>query len=256
MTKNKMMRIASVLLIVTILSTCALSGTFAKYVTTADGTATARVAKWGVVISVEGGDAVFDTEYAKAANSTFVDDNTVISANVDCVVAPGTASVEPFKATLTGESEVAAQFKLAISDFSEICLPAGTYTDYTHYDIAEGYGTFDLAEDYYPVVLTLKASFPTMGYNKTWTGSWADLEAGLNAVSAGHYHSDDLTVDVPAGVDLTGSFELSWAWAFDGNDKADTFLGVAANDPSIIADVQGASLVETFTFTASATQID
>lgn len=47
MKKNKMMRIASVLLVAVLLSTCAISGTFAKYITTSTGTDTARVAYWG-----------------------------------------------------------------------------------------------------------------------------------------------------------------------------------------------------------------
>ena len=54
MKKNKMMRIASVLLVAVLISTCAISGTFAKYVTRAEGTDTARVAKWGILLTVEG----------------------------------------------------------------------------------------------------------------------------------------------------------------------------------------------------------
>ena len=47
MKKNKMMRIASVLLVAVILTTCAISGTFAKYVSSADSSDSARVAYWG-----------------------------------------------------------------------------------------------------------------------------------------------------------------------------------------------------------------
>ena len=49
--KNYLMRIASILFIVTLISTCCVSGTFAKYVTSASASDTARVAKWGVSIS-------------------------------------------------------------------------------------------------------------------------------------------------------------------------------------------------------------
>ena len=48
MKKNKMMRIASVLLVAVLLSTCAISGTFAKYVTQVSGNDSARVARWGI----------------------------------------------------------------------------------------------------------------------------------------------------------------------------------------------------------------
>lgn len=51
MKKNKIMRIASVLLVAVILTTCAISGTFAKYVTSGSGSDTARVAKFGVTVN-------------------------------------------------------------------------------------------------------------------------------------------------------------------------------------------------------------
>ena len=47
MKKNRIMRVFSVLLALTLISTCAISGTFAKYVTRAEGEDAARVAKWG-----------------------------------------------------------------------------------------------------------------------------------------------------------------------------------------------------------------
>lgn len=47
MKKNMMMRIASVLLVAVLLSTCAISGTFAKYTSSASGSDKARVAYWG-----------------------------------------------------------------------------------------------------------------------------------------------------------------------------------------------------------------
>ena len=51
MKRNKMMRIASVLLVAVLLSTCVISGTFAKYTTSNSATDSARVAKWGVIIT-------------------------------------------------------------------------------------------------------------------------------------------------------------------------------------------------------------
>ena len=81
MKKNKMMRVASALLVAVLLTTCAISGTFAKYVSQATGEDTARVAKWGwgdTSISID----LFATDY----------DGTVASANgTDKVIAPGTS---------------------------------------------------------------------------------------------------------------------------------------------------------------------
>ena len=47
MRKNRMMRLASVLLVLCLLTTSVISGTFAKYVTTVGGRDEARVARWG-----------------------------------------------------------------------------------------------------------------------------------------------------------------------------------------------------------------
>jgi hypothetical protein len=47
MKKNKMMRLASLLLVCVLLTTSVISGTFAKYTTSYTANDTARVAKWG-----------------------------------------------------------------------------------------------------------------------------------------------------------------------------------------------------------------
>ena len=47
MKKNVMMRVASALLVAVLMTTCAISGTFAKYTSTATGSDSARVARWG-----------------------------------------------------------------------------------------------------------------------------------------------------------------------------------------------------------------
>lgn len=78
MKKNVMMRIASVLLICVLVTTCGISGTFAKYVTTRTGSDEARVAKWGfgtTAIELE----LFATDYTDA-----------VSSETDNIVAPGT----------------------------------------------------------------------------------------------------------------------------------------------------------------------
>lgn len=51
MKKNKMMRIASVLLVAVLLSTCAISGTFAKFTSTVTGSDSVTVAKWSIQVN-------------------------------------------------------------------------------------------------------------------------------------------------------------------------------------------------------------
>ena len=62
MRKNRMMRAASALLVAVLMTTCTISGTFAKYVTEASGGDTARVAQWGVSVSAQT-DEVFGEKY-------------------------------------------------------------------------------------------------------------------------------------------------------------------------------------------------
>lgn len=117
MKKNKMMRIASVLLVAVLLSTCAIFGTFAKYTTSVTSQDSARVAYWGFQssnsIDITG---LFAATY-----------DNVKSQNVKDVVAPGTLGSASFAfaydenvtvnggaATMTGP-EVAYDFTITVN---------------------------------------------------------------------------------------------------------------------------------------------
>lgn len=252
MRKNKMMRIASVLLVAVLLTTCAISGTFAKYVTTASGTNSARVAKWGVMITGMG-DSLFSNTYAKDTATSI--DNTVVAT--EKVVAPGTKNESGVTFSLTGTPEVAVKIdiKVTASDGTsapiDVVLPEHTgYTDYTQ---APYTGTFDVAADYHPVVFTLKD-----GSNVLKSGTLAEIKSYLEAGSKEYDPRTDLSkIFSTSG---TGTYTLTWAWAFDNaehtNDKADTYLGnVAANTPDDIAK-DGVSTSIDFAIAITATQID
>ena len=110
MKKNMMMRLASVLLIAVLMSTCAISGTFAKYVTSAEGSDSARVAKWDIQLS--------GNQMTKGHTMAFNLFNTVedstggtetdIAANDGSIIAPGTKG--SFEFTLENNSEVTASY--------------------------------------------------------------------------------------------------------------------------------------------------
>ena len=94
MATNKAMRLGSVMLVLALLTTCAISATFAKYVTSATGNDSARVAYWGWTSDGNlAGDSttlgLFAKTYA-ADDASATSDNTVVSS--DNVVAPGTKS--------------------------------------------------------------------------------------------------------------------------------------------------------------------
>ncbi len=91
MKKNVMMRVASALLVAVLLTTCAISGTFAKYTTSATGSDSARVAKWG-----------FESVGTVAINDLFnYTDSGVKNTDgtVDGLIAPGTTNTRSFAFT-------------------------------------------------------------------------------------------------------------------------------------------------------------
>jgi hypothetical protein len=131
MRKNKMLRLASGMLVATLLSTSVISGTFAKYVTTAKASDTAVVAKWGVTVSASG--SLFGEKYSKGTTtntpttSTTAGDFTVESKNSSNLVAPGTQSdTLGFTFGINGTPEVTSKVSAEIVA-KDIYLAQGTY---------------------------------------------------------------------------------------------------------------------------------
>lgn len=104
MRKNKMMRAASGVLVATLMTTSIISGTFAKYTTSATGKDSARVATWGFAdTSSITLDELFKTAY---------DQNVLGKADV---IAPGTTNSADFYFKYSGKEaapEVAYTFKV------------------------------------------------------------------------------------------------------------------------------------------------
>lgn len=232
MKKNRMMRVASVLLVAVLLTTSAISGTFAKYVTQTSASDTARVAKWGVAL--ETGGTLFGPQYQKhdttdsAIPNTIT--NTVVVNGSGDIVAPGTSSndlndgaatYKGLNFSVTGTPEVAVKVSFSVADgWKDIVLPAADgYTDYTTYPAT---GTFNVAADYHPLKFTLcdKNNDPITGCSNV---PLADIVSYLNGTSSDLYF--------PANTNLAtalGTYTLYWKWEFSVDattDKYDTFLG-------------------------------
>ena len=114
MKKIKTMRIASILLIAVLMTTCAISGTFAKYVTGATGTDAARVAKWG--FESDGQLAITDL-FKKAYNN--------VTGAAD-VIAPGTTNSATFTFAFDEANNIAAPevaYTLTVSVDGSVCDP-------------------------------------------------------------------------------------------------------------------------------------
>ena len=239
MKKNKMMRMASMLLILVLLTTCTISGTFAKYVTTGSASDTARVAKWGVELSVEG--ELFSDSY-KNTKTTYNESEkgATITVQADTkgtnVVAPGTKNTEGITFVLKGKPEVDTKVEIVVKGLddaekaTDIYLVAGNYKDYTTGDA----NSFNLPYNYYPVVFTLLNS-ENMELAK---GNLAAIEKYLENLSGDYDANTDLS---KIGENSNGTYKLVWSWEFEGGrtlnskaftdkqvNQADTVLGNVA----------------------------
>jgi len=116
MKKNRMMRLASGLLVAVLLTTCVISGTFAKYVSEAEGSDIARVAKFDVNTTAgnfnifEVGqiyDTYGDPDYTVKENDEDVKDAAV---GEDGIVAPGTWG--EFSFVVEDKSEVTVAYAI------------------------------------------------------------------------------------------------------------------------------------------------
>lgn len=246
--KNKLMRLASAMLVLTLLSTCAVSGTYAKYVTEASASDTARVAKFGVQIATTT-NSLFATSYTKDVSDTkyAAITNSVNSSGTDSVVAPGTSKSGSTYFNITGTPEVAVEisYGVEIKDGKEPVVPAGTYKDWTTADTTDNFTT---TAAYYPVKFTLKQGNDTLLEDGTLT----QLQTVLQSK----------TIVCPPNTNLATlgeqSFTLSWAWDFEDStvtdvNKLDTLLGQVAagvdTTSGIVTDLN-------FDLTVTVTQID
>ena len=250
MKKNVMMRLACFLLVAVLISTSAISGTYAKYVTKAEGTESARVAEWGVEVGVKGlnnaADGLFVKTYAADDPATGI--ATTVEAE-DKVVAPGTKNTNAVSFTLKGTPEVAVQIDIVVDKATDVFLPAGTYTDWTE-SVDGAYSKTYTANDYYPVVFKLvDNASPSIAL---FEGTLADLKTYLEGATGEYEPNEDLSKLF--ATNGSGEYTLTWEWVFEtGHDKEDTTLG---NIAAGIETIAGASVELDFAISITATQID
>ena len=227
MKKNTMMRVASVLLVAVLLSTCAISGTFAKYVTSVDGSDNARVAKWGIGSNIAGANT-FSTTY---------NNGMIASSNQEDVVAPGASSTAGIY-KLSGTPETAYQVTFDFTKNNDIFLNAGTYT------CLDGADNYEVEALYNPIQWTVTLTTT----NGSVTGALANAGNGmvfddLDAVATA---IDGTKIDFEANEQCDVTITIAWDWAFEAaqnaNDAADTVLGnLAAGSTVKTVDNAGAA---------------
>lgn len=221
MKKNKAMRLASALLVLTLLTTCAISGTFAKYTTSTTGTDKARVAYWGFDQDAATTIDLFDGEYTNVKASGEVD-------GFSNVVAPGTSKKTTFafgytnyKTNAITAPEVAYTFTVnptITGDYD--ALDANTSFKWT---LAKG----DAAATEYQTVAQLLAAIKALSGDATGSKTYKPGELPAAFTSADEVYT------------------IGWKWDFEGNDTADTTLGNSQTLENV-----------TFAITITATQVD
>ena len=216
MKKNYVMRIAAVLLVLVLLSTCVVSGTFAKYVTAGNASDSATIAKWGVTVEANTSTVATVTEIGGAAEAQ------VKSATPEVILAPGTEVAKLADFTISGTPEVA----VSVSYTADLVLAGWALSGGTYYC---------------PLEVTVNSTVYAGKDYTSMAAFEAAVEAAIAAVSAEYAVSSNLSTAVAP--------QVSVAWAFNGgNDSADTYLG---NQASI-----GNAPTVSLTITATVTQID
>ena len=250
MKKNRFLKVACAMVILCLITTCAVSTTFAKYTTAGSATDEARVAKWGITMD--------------AGVSAFKETYTNVQSEGGAVVAPGTDGYREYE--VNGTPEVAYVITFAYDNLEEVFLKAGTY----NYNDAEGrieYVDAVVAEtkngNYYPIKYTVELGAPNATYGGTDGIADASpvvfdtLAEALTAIA-----NTTLTYDVYEDADCT--LRISWAWAFDDTvgshiqDAGDTVLGdlIAGNTDLVFPATTDYNLTIAYEITMTATQLD
>lgn len=254
MKKNRTMRAAALLLALTLMTSCFVGGTFAKYTTSDSATDTARVAKWGVEVLASGN--LFGTEY----NPNSVTDpdkpdqigtvTTSVSSNgTDNIVAPGTKNDEGLTISITGTPEVSWAVEDATADSdknNEIYLGQGNWgvmvlatglndaSDVTglytrtgsagEYTYAPATGDWVSGTEYYVLTdaVTVTAPYYPITWTVTATGEASAItDARLGDIMAA-METNFSTMSGTPNIAIDRSYKLTWAWEFVQDKNSDS----------------------------------
>lgn len=226
-------RIALILLALLLIAAIAFGAyTYSKYISSANGTGSASVAKWGFTITASNVNDTDDTNvfgqyYGTSGTEQDGKDNAVIAGASSEVVAPGAKG--SFRFSVTGDAEVQATLETALTLTDDIFITLQD-ADQTATEI-----------EYHPVLFTLKggASFENMAVIET-TGN-VELENVPLAVIAKAIEADTTNLNQASiapnnSPALSLYYELSWAWAFEITDAATLYT----NNAGVLSAYNGA----------------
>lgn len=220
MWKKHVRKIAAALGAAALASLSLMGGTFAKYVTRSEGTATARVASWG--FADEG-----TIELSELFQSNY-DDSVIARDGETLVIAPGTSGSDTFEFAYSGTSGASA--------------PEVAYT-------------FTVSTEGSVIGETVKAN-PDIQFklDDGEFGTWDELLAAIEALSGsadGTKAYEANTLPEAFADEENDQHTVSWRWLFEdennleAQDEADTAMGNAAELENVLICIS-----------VSATQID
>lgn len=159
----------------------------------------AQVAKWGFTIETQNVDKLFSDKYKAGGTVASTGDALIVKADTvgTNLVAPGTTGSMTFN--VTGTAEVKAQISFSLT---------------VEHDVSLVYTKDGKDETYAPVKWTLKK-----GENVLVNG------LTLNKVKEALEAEDAKTTYQAGAAQINDTYTLEWAWAFDGDDVLDTYLG-------------------------------
>lgn len=222
MKKTKLMRAALLLLVLTLITSCFVGGTFAKYTTSANGTDSARVANWGFKPTTIDLSNLFTKTY----------DNVL---GTEDVIAPGTSNSVQFGFTYGGATtapEVAYTF--TVSTAGSTCAPS----------IQENKNIQWKLDDVIAPATDSGAA----------AGSWEALLAAIEALDGNKLENKYAPGELPEAFKTAGAntHTVAWQWAFDESSNGATNL----DDKDTEMGNANPLATVTLKITVSATQID
>ena len=244
MKKHNMMRVASALAVVTLLSKSVISGTLAKYTSEATSKAeSASVAKWAInagskngtlqAISEAGRDSfTFDLFNTVKDTATACGNESDISANDGTIIAPGTWGYVDL--VIENDSEVSAKYSIKLEKTSEDTVPL-------QYAMKKLDGA---------AVEETKLSAITLDSNAVnWTSEVTNVKITEDKSITLNYISGDTKT---GNTGNTVTYRVYWKWDYGTNttasENSDTSLGVTA--------ATGTAATPTVKATVTATQVD
>ena len=243
MKKNKAMRLGSVMLVLALLTTCAMSGTFAKYVTSVSGTDQARVAYWGL----NSGSSLTLNLFSKTYDSSVT--------GSDKVVAPGTKQNQLIKFTYTDGTDMSnnditapeVKYKLTVKAANADSTKTPSDSSTSKLDAISNFVWVVCPQSKFDTTTGLPTGYDSSTATTYTYQSYSDFIDAINALSGDssgekEYAAGSLpTGDAAELFNGSKGYYIGWAWLYDNNtgstpavaatntDEADTEAGNATS---------------------------